>query len=142
MTVYIDSGWAWISNSVDYLKVFVETIYWTEIYAPEIEHKQGGLNFGFDLSLYYIVVKLMGVWVESVTEKNDFSSYIKSWQQANTLQIEVVRNNSNDKEKLDGTNTILPCLVVGGLKEFEKMRGEQQKYRCQSITLEQNGTMS
>lgn len=142
MTDYIDKGWLWLSNGTDYLKVYCEHIYWTEIYAPEIEHKEGGLNFGFDLNLYYIMVKVKGVWLESNTEKNNFSKYIKSWQQSNTLQIEVVRNSSDNKEKLDGTNTVFPVLIVGGLKEFEKMPGDQEKYKCSGITFEQNGTAS
>ena len=122
--------------------MYCEHIYWTEIYAPEIEHKEGGLNFGFDLSLYYIIVKLTGIWLESNTEKNNFSKYIKLWQQANTLQIEVVRNSSDNKEKLDGTNTIFPMLVVGKIGEIEKMRGDQEKYKIKNITFEQNGTAS
>ena len=142
MTDHIDDGWLWISNGSDYLKVFCEHIYWFEVYNPEIEHKEGGLNFGFDLSLYYIIVKASGVWLNTNAKKNNFSAYIKSWQQANTLQIEVIRDSSDNKEKLDGTNTVFPVLVMGGLKKFEKMRGDQQKYRCDSITFEQNGTAS
>jgi len=142
MTDYIEGGWLWLSNGSDYLKVRCELISWTEVYGPEIEHHEGGLNFGFDLNLYYIVVKASGIWLNTNTEKNNFSTYIKSWQQANTLQIEVVRNSSNDKEKLDGTNTVFPCLVVGGIKEFKKMPGDQEKYRCNEITLEQSGIPS
>ena len=115
---------------------------WTSVMNPEIEHTEGGINFGFDLSLYYIKIKLMGIWIESNADMVDFQTYTKSWQQSNDLQIEIVRNSSDDKEKLDGTNTVFPVHITGGTKEIKKMAGDQEKYRIEEVNLEQSGTPS
>lgn len=142
MTDYISGGWLWLSNGTDYLKVKCEMIVWNVITKPEIEHKEGGMNFGFDLNIYYVIIKAMGLWIESNADMVDFLAYTKSWQQANTLQAEVVRNSSNNKEKLDGTNTVFPVLMSGGTKQIKKMSGDQEKYRIEELNLEQNGTPS
>ena len=142
MTDYISGGWLWLSNGTDYLKVICEQIMWTPVMSPEIEHMEGGTNFGFDLGLFYIVIKVMGIWIDSNADMVDFLSYTKSWQQANTLQVEIVRNSSNNKEKLDGTNTVFPVFMMGGAKDWEKKPGDQEKYRCNTITFEQSGTAS
>lgn len=142
MVDYISGGWCWLSNGSDYLKLKCEGILWTAVHLPEIEHYEGGINIGFDLSKYYIIIKLIGVWIESNADMVDFLSYTKTWQQANTLQVEIIRNSSNNKEKLDGTNTVFPVHIVGGAKDWKKMLGDQEKYRCESIKLEQSGTPS
>lgn len=141
MTNHIDDGWLWITNGTDYLKVFCEHIVWNEVYKPDVEHYEGGVNFGWDLSKYYVIVKAMGVWLNTATKKDNFSSYVKTWQQANTLKIEISKDGTN-KVPLDGTNTTFPMLIVEGLKEIEKMPGTQQVYRIGDITFEQNGTPS
>lgn len=142
MTDHIADGWAWLSNGTDYLKVFVENIFWTPVFMPEMEHYEGGINIGLDLSKFWIVVKLNGVWLDTNTKYNNFVIYMKSWQQANTLQVEIVRNTSSNKEKLDGTNTIFPVLMSKGLIDINKMPEDQEKYRIDSIPLEQRGTAS
>lgn len=142
MTDYIIGGWLWLSNGTDYLKVKCEMIVWTPVMKPEIEHTEGGVNYGFDLGVYYIIIKAMGLYIESNADMVDFLTYTKSWQQANTLQVEVVRNSSNNKEKLDGTNTVFPVLITEGAKQIKKMSGDQEKYRIERLTLEQNGTAS
>ena len=142
MTDHIPDGWLWLSNGSDYLKLFCEHIFWIPMYMPDIEHHEGGVNIGFDLSKFWVVIKASGVWLNTNTKYENFSSYLKTWQQANILQVEIIRDGSNNKVKLDGTNTVYPVLVVGGLKELEKMPGDQQKYRLGNLTLEQNGTAS
>lgn len=142
MTDHIADGRLWISNGTDYLKVFCEHIFWTPVFEPDVEHFEGGINFGFDLSKFFVVIKASGIWLETITKHDNFINYLKAWQQANTLQVEIVRDGSNNKLKLDGTNTVYPVLLVGGLKESEKMSGDQQKFRIGSITLEQSGVAS
>lgn len=142
MTVHIADGRLWLGNGTDYLKVFCEHIFYTPVFKPEMEHYEGGISFGVDLSVFYLVIKATGIWFDTNTKFENFVSYIKTWQQANTLQVEVIRDSSDNKVKLDGTNTVFPVLVVGGLKEFEKMPENQQLYRMGSIILEQRGTAS
>lgn len=141
MTNHIDDGWLLFSNGSDYLKVFCEHILWTPVFMPEVEHYEGGVNFGFDLSKFWVNLKAQGVWLNTNTKYENFVAYIKTWQQANTLQIEVSRDGTN-KIKLDGTNTVFPVLVMRGLQDFEKMPGSQEVYKCDMIVLEQNGTAS
>lgn len=143
MTIHISDGWLWLSNNgVDYLKVYCQHIFWTVVFIPEIEHYEGGVNIGFDLGKTYVVIKANGVWLNTNTKYENFVSYITSWQQANTLQVEVLRNSSSDKVKLDGTNTVFPALITKGLNETEKMAGDQEKYMISNLTLEQNGSAS
>lgn len=111
------------------------------MFMPEIEHYEGGINIGWDLAKFWLNVKLVGVWLDTNTKYESFVSNVKSWQQARTLQIEISRNGT-DKAKLDGTNTIFPVLVMGGLKDMEKMPADQQKWKIASINLEQNGSAS
>lgn len=141
MVDIIDKGWAYLSNGTDYLKVYCQHILITPVFMPEVEHYEGGVNIGYDLARFWLNIKLVGVWVQSNTEYEAFVSNIKSWQQANTLRIEISRDGTN-KAKLDGTNTIFPVLVMGGLKEMEKMPYDQQIWKTNSITLEQNGSAS
>ena len=131
-----------MSNSTDYLKVYCELILYSDLVDPEMEHYEGGINIGYDLSKGWLIVKAQGVWFETVAKHDNFRSYIKTWQQANTLQIEVTRNNSNDKIKMDGTNTVFPVLVMKGLIDGKKMPGEQQIYKIDQITFEQRSTAS
>lgn len=143
MTDHISDGRAWISNGTDYLKVFVEEILWTKMFEPELEHHEGGANIGFDLAKNYIIVKLQGIWLDTATKHDEFISYITSWQQANTLQIEVVRDGSSNKIKMDGTNTIFPVLIrKPGLVDITKEKGNQQVFKIGSIALEQRSTAS
>lgn len=141
MTVHIDDGYLWIGNGTDYLKVFCEHIFYSNLVKPDVEHHEGGVNLGFDLSAYWIVVKATGIWLNTNTKWENFQTYWKSWQQAGTLQIEVIRDGTN-KVKIDGTNTVYPCLVVGGVKDAEKMPGNQEKWRVDSIAFELTGTAS
>ena len=122
--------------------MFSKRIFWTPIFLPEIEHYEGGINIGYDLGKFFLVIKATDVWLNTNTKYEDFVSYIKSWQQANTLQVEIVRNSSNDKVKLDGTHTIYPVLITKGLSKIEKMPGDQQKYRINNISMEQKGSAS
>ena len=108
---------------------------------PEVEHYEGGVNIGWDLAKFWLVIKLVGVWLNTNTKYENFVSNVKSWQQANTLQIEISRDGTN-KAKLDGTNTVFPVLVVGGLKDMEKMPADQQIWKVSDIKLEQNGVAS
>lgn len=142
MTDYIADGRLWLSNETDYLKVFCEHIFWTPVTMPEMEHYEGGINLGYDLSKRWIVIKAVGVWLNTNTKYENYVAYMNTWQQANTLRVEIIRDGSNNKVKCDGTNTVYPVLLVGGHKDFEKMPENQQKYRIESITLEQRGTAS
>lgn len=141
MTIHIDDGWALISNGTDYLKVFCEHILWIPVTGPELEHYEGGFSFGADLFLFYLVIKLQGIWLNTNTKYENYMTYMKAWQQAGTLQIEVSRNGT-DKIKLDGSNTIIPVLAMKGFGEFEKMPGDQDVYRANNIILEQRGSAS
>lgn len=109
---------------------------------PEIEHYEGGINLGYDLAKLWVVVKATGVWLDTNTKYENFVSYIVSWQQAGTLQVEVIRDGSNNKVKCDGTNTVFPVLMTKGLQETEKMPENQQKYRISTLILEQKSTAS
>jgi len=142
MTIHIADGRLWLGNGTDYLQVFCEHVFYTPVFDPDIEHYEGGVNIGFDFNKFFLVIKATGIWLDTITKHDNFFAYVKSWQQANTLQVEVVRDGSSNKLKLDGTNTVYPVLIVGGLKEAEKMPGDQQKFRIGSITLEQSGTAS
>ena len=117
-------------------------ILYSNMVDPEMEHYMGGGNVGYDLGAFWLVIKCQGVWLDTVQKHDDFLSYIKSWQQAGTLQIEVSRNNSNDKIKMDGTNTVFPVLYMKGLKDVKKMPGEQQIFKIAQITFEQRGIAS
>ena len=141
MTVIINDGYLWFSNNVDYLKVFCEHILYSNLVGPELEHYEGGVNLGFDLSKEWVVIKAVGVWLETNTEYVNFVSNIKSWQKANTLQVEVIRDGTN-KVKIDGVNTIYPVLMTKGLNEIEKMPANQEKWRIEGIIVEQNGAAS
>ena len=141
MTVIINDGYLWFSNNVDYLKVFCEHILYSNLVGPELEHYEGGVNLGFDLSKEWVVIKAVGVWLETNTEYVNFVSNIKSWQKANTLQVEVIRDGTN-KVKIDGVNTIYPVLMTKGLNEIEKMPANQEKWRIEGIIVEQNGSAS
>ena len=143
MTNHIEDGRLWLSNNgVDYLKVYCQNIFWTLVFMPEIEHYEGGVNIGFDLGKKFVIIKATGVWLDTNTKYENFVSYITAWQQANTLQVEVSRNTSNDKVKLDGSYTAFPVLITKGLNEMEKMAGDQQKYMISNLTIEQNGSAS
>lgn len=142
MGVYISGGWLWLHNGTDYLKIKCEGILYTLMFEPEVEHKQGGVNLGWDLATKYVIVKAVGLWIESNADQVDLLSYSTTWQQANTLKVSVQRNSSADMEKMDGTNTIFPCHIVGGIKEVAKMLGDQEKYRTSEITVVQTGTAS
>lgn len=123
--------------------MFCGHIFWTPIFVPTIEHYEGGVNLGYDLGKFFIVIKLQNIWLDSNAKIVNFLTYIKTWQQANTLQIEIQRNSGGDKEKLDGSNTIYPILITGGgLKEIEKMPADQEVYQIKNITAEQRGTAS
>ena len=141
MTVIINDGYLWFSNNVDYLKVFCEHILYSNLVGPELEHYEGGVNLGFDLSKEWVVIKAVGVWLDTNTKYENFVSNIKSWQKANTLQVEVIRDGTN-KVKIDGSSTIYPVLMTKGLNEIEKMPGNQEKFLIDSIVLEQNGSAS
>ena len=142
MTVHINDGYAWLGNGTDYLKVFCEHILWIPVTGPELEHYEGGVSFGVDLSKFFLVIKLQGIWLNTNTKYENYMTYMKSWQQSNTLQIEIQRNIGGTKLKIDGTNTILPVLAMKGFGEFEKMPGDQDKYRANEVVLEQRGTAS
>lgn len=142
MPTYILGGWLWLHNGNDYLKIKCEGIFYTLMFEPEIEHKAGGVNIGWDLALKYVVVKAVGLWIESNADQVDLLTYLTTWQQANTLKVSVQRNSSSDLEKMDGTNTNFPCHISGGIKEVNKMKGDQQKYRVSEIQLIQSGTAS
>ena len=141
MTVIINDGYLWFSNNVDYLKVFCEHILYSNLVGPELEHYEGGVNLGFDLSKEWVVIKAVGVWLDTNTKYENFVSNIKSWQKANTLQVEVIRDGTN-KVKIDGSSTIYPVLMTKGLNEIEKMPGNQEKFKIEGIILEQNGAAS
>ena len=141
MTVIINDGYLWFSNNVDYLKVFCQHILYSNLVGPELEHYEGGVNLGFDLSKEWVVIKAVGVWLDTNTKYENFVSNIKSWQKANTLQVEVIRDGTN-KVKIDGSSTIYPVLMTKGLNEIEKMPGNQEKFLIDSIVLEQNGSAS
>ncbi len=141
MTVIIDDGYLWFSNNVDYLKVFCQHILYSNLVGPELEHYEGGVNLGFDLSKEWVVIKAVGVWLDTNTKYENFVSNIKSWQKANTLQVEVIRDGTN-KVKIDGSSTIYPVLMTKGLNEIEKMPANQEKWRIEGIILELNGTPS
>jgi hypothetical protein len=142
MVNHINDGWALLSNGTDYLKVFCEHILWTPIVMPEVEHYGGGINFGIDISIFFFQVKLQGVWLDTNTKFENYMTYIKAWQQAGTLKIEIQRNSGGTILKLDGTNTIYPVLAMKGFGEFEKMPGDQDKFRANTIVFEQNGAAS
>ena len=141
MTVIINDGYLWFSNNVDYLKVFCQHILYSNLVGPELEHYEGGVNLGFDLSKEWVVIKAVGVWLDTNTKYENFVSNIKSWQKANTLQVEVIRDGTN-KVKIDGTNTLYPVLMTKGLNEIEKMPGNQEKFKIEGIIVEQNGVAS
>ncbi len=141
LTDIISDGYLHFSNGTDYLKVFCEHILYSNLVGPELEHHEGGVNIGFDLSKEWVVIKSVGVWLDTNTKYVNFVSNIKSWQKANTLQVEVIRDGTN-KVKIDGVNTIYPVLMTKGLNEIEKMPGNQEKWRIEGIALEQNGAAS
>ena len=141
VTVIINDGYLWFGNGTDYLKVFCEHILYSNLVGPELEHYEGGVNLGFDLSKEWVVIKAVGVWLDTNTKYENFVSNIKSWQKANTLQVEVIRDGTN-KVKIDGSSTIYPVLMTKGLNEIEKMPGNQEKFLIDSIVLEQNGSAS
>jgi len=141
MTVHIDDGYLWIGNGTDYLKVFCEHIFYSVIFMPELEHYEGGVNFGYDLGKTWVVIKATGVWLNTNTKFENFVSYITTWQQANTLQVEVIRDGAN-KVKIDGTNTIYPVLCSKGLADTEKMNEDQEIFRIDNLNFEQRGAAS
>ncbi|KKM77942.1 hypothetical protein LCGC14_1364930 [marine sediment metagenome] len=141
MTVIINDGYLWFGNGTDYLKVFCQHILYSNLVGPELEHYEGGVNLGFDLSKEWVVIKAVGVWLDTNTKYENFVSNIKSWQKANTLQVEVIRDGTN-KVKIDGSSTIYPVLMTKGLNEIEKMPGNQEKFKIEGIILEQNGAAS
>ncbi len=141
MTVHIADGYLWFGNGSDYLKVFCEHIFYNILVLPEMEHYEGGVNLGFDLSKKWIVIKASGVWLNTNAKYENFVTYISTWQQANTLQVEVIRDGTN-KVKIDGTNTIYPVLMTKGLNEIEKMPENQEIFRIDNLSLEQRGVAS
>ena len=141
VTVIINDGYLHFSNGTDYLKVFCEHILYSNLVGPELEHYEGGINLGFDLSKEWVVIKAVGVWLNTNTKYENFVSNIKSRQKANTLQVEVIRDGTN-KVKIDGTNTLYPVLMTKGLNEIEKMPGDQEIFKIEGIVLEQRGAAS
>lgn len=121
--------------------MFCEHILYSNLVGPELEHYEGGVNLGFDLSKEWVVIKAIGVWLQTNTEYENFVSNIKSWQKANTLQVEVLRDGTN-KVKIDGTNILYPVLMTKGLNEIEKMPENQEVFKIETIALEQNGAAS
>ncbi len=111
------------------------------MYMPEMEHHEGGINLGWDLSKKWVVIKATGVWLNTDTKYENFVIYMTTWQQANTMQVEIIMDGTN-KVKIDGTNTIYPVLCTKGLQETEKMPENQEIFKINNLNFEQRGAAS
>jgi len=141
MTDHINDGWLYFTNGTDYLKVFCQKISWSPVYEPTTQNLAGGVNIGFDMGTFYLKISAQKIWLNTNTKYENFMTYTKSWQQADSLKIEVSRNGTN-KIKLDGTHTTFPCHIMGDMRNIQKMPGNQDVYFIEGVNLIQTGTAS
>lgn len=139
MADIVADGWLWLSSGSDYLKLACKVVKWDYAFNPKLTHMVGEINFGYDLKKRWVVVKAFAVLFSDSDSIEDTISYLKQWNEDGPFTLELIKNNSDDKLKLDGDNTSIEVFATG-LKAGEKVSpGNQTIYKIEMLTFEQGG---
>ena len=140
MTIVINNGWLELTNGTDTLLLYFETLKVDFAMEPTIEHIEGS-NYGFDLSLAYLVFKVKGIIILTHADLSNCIDYLKDWQQVNPFTLKIKRNTTPNYIEWDGDNTSFTVLMKTGLREMEKlsMGSIDGPYRIGLVIFEQSG---
>lgn len=141
MTIIINNGWLELTNGTDTLLLYFQELKVDFPMEPTIEHIEGSFNYGFDLSLAYLVFKVKGIIILTHADLTNCIDHLKDWQQANPFTLKIKRNTTPDYIEWDGDNTSFTVLMKTGLREMEKLsRGSiDGPYRIGLVIFEQAG---
>lgn len=143
MANLIEDGWLHLGNGTDTMKLACRTIKWDTIMQPDISHYEGGMSFGYDLGVNWLMVKVSGIILSSNSDVTIFQTKLSAWQLAGTLQLSIQRKAAGTLETLDASNTIFPVLASKGYSDVTKIEGEDgETYEVGKIQFEQAGMAS
>ena len=117
----INNGWLELTNGTDTLLLYFESLKVDFAVDPTIEHIEGTFNYGFDLSIAYLVFKIKGIILENHADLSNCIDYLKDWQQAAPFTLKIRRNTTPNYIEWDGDNTSFTVLMKTGLREMEKL---------------------
>lgn len=142
MTVLINDGWLWLSNGTDTMKLACRQISYDHPRAPEITHYEGGISFGYDLDLEFIIVKASGIILTNNADMVIFNDKINDWLKTAPITLQLQRNTGGSFEKFDGTNTTLTVLSKGSSGIQKIAHEDGVTYEVTKMEFEESGARS
>ena len=142
MTKLIEDGWLWVDNGTDSMELAVKIIEHNIPRAPDIMHYNAGGSHGWDLGKKNVIIKVKGIMFETLADMETFQLKIDAWQSAGTIDVKVQVTEGGTYQKLDGTNTVYPCLHYGTEKGMKLGSGDNTIYEVGQMIFELAGTPS
>ena len=143
MANLIEDGWLHLTNGIDTMELACREIKWDVLRAPDITHEVGGWNFGYDLGIKFVIVKVSGILFDTNAKVGIFIDKLNEWLDSGTISLKVQRNTGGSFEPLDGTNTSYPMLSPKGASGIQKIAKENGTvYEVSKCDFEQAGAAS
>lgn len=141
MTIIINNGFLELTDGTDTLLLYFEELKVDFAMDPTIENIEGTTNYGFDLSIAYLVFKVKGIIILTHADLTNCIDYLKDWQQSAPFTLKIRRNTTPNYIEWDGDNTSFLVLMKTGMREMEKLsRGSiDGPYRIGMIIFSQAG---
>ena len=143
MATLINSGWLYLTNGIDIMKLACRGVKIDSIRDPTITHEVGGLSYGYDLGTEFYLVTVSGILFKNVTDKDTFVEKFNAWLNSGPIDLKIQRKTTGEYEKIDGVNTVLPVLSSKGLGGIQKIAKEDgEVYEVGKTIFEQTGALS
>lgn len=138
-----EGGWLYLGDSSNYVLILFEECKWDQIEkGAKIKHIAGETQYGFTTQVRWLVWKFKNVYILTHANYSTFMTYMKTWQNAGSITLKVIRHSTPSYIAFDGSNTSYTVMIPeGGIRGWQKLSlgDEDGPYRLDMLTLEESG---
>ncbi len=142
MATLINKGWLYLTDGSDIMRLACEQIIWDWPWNPDITDYANSGHYGYDLGEESIIIKVKGIIFKTLANHDIYLSNLRAWQKASGFDLKVQVTTGGTFKKLDGTNTVFPCLSFGPLGNEKVAKENQEIYKIKTQLFRVAGTPS